>query len=338
MKKKGFTLVELLVVIAIIAMLLAILMPALGKVRALAQRLVCGTSLGGLGKAMSVYSNDNQEQYPYMGGVNCGWQESTTTNFKDGGMTWDTDITKVTPGNGQQYVTKATVTSSLYLLVKYADVSTGQFVCKAGNQKKFDLSLVDKVSSPTTVKELVQLWDFGPAKGTTKTTTVWQFCSYSYQMPYTLGGGATSVTSAYPLTAASPAGCAVLADRNPWFLDDGTFEKATSTVTSTSTTVYVVPASEIDSSTGALRNKANAKYCNSKAHNLEGQNVLYMDSHTAFESTPFVGVDEDNIYAPWAAASATIVDKKTGPSTGVQNRTDPKASVSQNIEDSFLAD
>ncbi|HEY5138127.1 MAG TPA: type II secretion system protein, partial [Methylococcales bacterium] len=64
MKKKGFTLVELLVVIAIIAMLLAILMPALGKVRQLAYRLMCGTNLGGLGKAMAVYSNDNQEQYP----------------------------------------------------------------------------------------------------------------------------------------------------------------------------------------------------------------------------------------------------------------------------------
>ena len=45
MKKKGFTLIELLVVLAIIAMLLAILMPALGKVKRLAERLVCGTKL-----------------------------------------------------------------------------------------------------------------------------------------------------------------------------------------------------------------------------------------------------------------------------------------------------
>ena len=58
MKKKGFTLVELLVVIAIIAMLMAILMPALGKVRQMAQQLICGTNLSGLGKAIIVYNNE----------------------------------------------------------------------------------------------------------------------------------------------------------------------------------------------------------------------------------------------------------------------------------------
>ena len=54
MKKKGFTLIELLVVIAIIAMLLAILMPALSKVKKIAQRVVCGTNLKGLGNDQTV--------------------------------------------------------------------------------------------------------------------------------------------------------------------------------------------------------------------------------------------------------------------------------------------
>jgi prepilin-type N-terminal cleavage/methylation domain-containing protein len=52
MKKKGFTLVELLVVIAIIALLMGILMPALARVRQIAFRMVCGTNLSGIGKAM----------------------------------------------------------------------------------------------------------------------------------------------------------------------------------------------------------------------------------------------------------------------------------------------
>ena len=64
MRRKGFTLVELLVVIAIIALLMGILMPALARVRQLAYRMVCGTNLAGLGKAVLIYSNDNEEEYP----------------------------------------------------------------------------------------------------------------------------------------------------------------------------------------------------------------------------------------------------------------------------------
>jgi prepilin-type processing-associated H-X9-DG protein len=48
----------------VIPMMLAILMPALGKVRNLSYRLMCGTNMGSLSKAMAVYANDYHEQYP----------------------------------------------------------------------------------------------------------------------------------------------------------------------------------------------------------------------------------------------------------------------------------
>ena len=67
MRKKAFTLVELLVVIAIIAMLLAILMPALSRVRQLAYQMICGTNQSGLGKAIVLYSSENDEKYPKWG-------------------------------------------------------------------------------------------------------------------------------------------------------------------------------------------------------------------------------------------------------------------------------
>lgn len=59
----AFTLVELLVVISIIAMLLAILMPALGKARRSAQSTVCKTQMKGLGLAMNLYAEANNGNY-----------------------------------------------------------------------------------------------------------------------------------------------------------------------------------------------------------------------------------------------------------------------------------
>lgn len=55
----AFTLIELLVVISIIAMLLAILMPALGRVRMAAQSTVCLTNTKGLSLAWQLYIEDN---------------------------------------------------------------------------------------------------------------------------------------------------------------------------------------------------------------------------------------------------------------------------------------
>ena len=66
-RHKGFTLIELLVVIAIIAMLLAILMPALGKVKEKAKELVCKTNMKNLGLATILYTEDNAGKMPSYG-------------------------------------------------------------------------------------------------------------------------------------------------------------------------------------------------------------------------------------------------------------------------------
>lgn len=58
--KKGFTLIELLVVISIIALLLAILMPALGKVKEKARTVVCRSGLKQWGLVVALYATDNE--------------------------------------------------------------------------------------------------------------------------------------------------------------------------------------------------------------------------------------------------------------------------------------
>jgi prepilin-type N-terminal cleavage/methylation domain-containing protein len=60
----GFTLIELLVVIAIIALLVGILLPALGKARNAARISACGSGTKQMGVAMTLYANDFKSAFP----------------------------------------------------------------------------------------------------------------------------------------------------------------------------------------------------------------------------------------------------------------------------------
>lgn len=61
--RTAFTLVELLVVISIIALLLAVLMPALAKVREQSRRVVCGANDKQIGLLLELYCGDNRGSY-----------------------------------------------------------------------------------------------------------------------------------------------------------------------------------------------------------------------------------------------------------------------------------
>jgi len=190
---KGFAIAGIVLpVFAFFVSFVMILLPALARTRQIAFRMVCGTNLSGLGKAMLIYANDYDDELPRAGGR---------------GSTWAMKIPDWTAGNRYSAYGlaadgsggTASISSCFYLLVKYAEVTPKSFICKGDHgTTEFMLSDVDVGN-----RELIDLWDFGPEPR--------EHCSYSYHMPFGL----------YALTTSSEPGMAVAADRNPWMQSPG---------------------------------------------------------------------------------------------------------------------
>lgn len=89
-RPRGFTLIELLVVIAIIALLMAILMPALARVRKQARQVACQGNLRQWALIFRMYTNDNGGYFPtgpYSGSAgvsNLMWMSVTRPYVGDG--------------------------------------------------------------------------------------------------------------------------------------------------------------------------------------------------------------------------------------------------------------
>src|SRR3982751_6919497 len=63
-RAKAFTLIELLVVISLIALMIAMLLPALGRARERAKRSACLSNLHQVHLTLAYYAEDSQDQVP----------------------------------------------------------------------------------------------------------------------------------------------------------------------------------------------------------------------------------------------------------------------------------
>ena len=120
--RAAFTLIELLVVIAIIAILAAMLLPALAKAKKNGVRITCVSNLHQLGMFMAMYTGDNQDQFPY-----------TSSGFA-----------------------KTPLVDLLTLETPYVSTNNrGFFLCPADNQAGWNFLFVQQYNSGVTTNQLL---------------------------------------------------------------------------------------------------------------------------------------------------------------------------------------
>lgn len=301
MKKKGFTLVELLVVIAIIALLMSILMPALAQVRRLAQRMMCGTNLKGLGTAIVTYGDDNRERSPKTGRSRSRWFESTPQQLGD---VWEERAIRavwpdLTIGEAGR---QATIGSCWYLLIKYCDVTPKQFIC-GGDQGTMVFKLSDHLPA-TSQKTLTDVWDFGGGAADTfgHAADPGIHYSYSYHNPFNTRPTGRTQDVEYPLSTAGNPASPVASDRNTYLCSNAATYKIPSPPDTLPPNWAETTRTYIDSSRVSIP----------AAHQREGFNVLYLDAHVEWEKFPNCGIENDNIFQPWPNDGPTAKEKQFG--------------------------
>ena len=262
--RKGFTLIELLVVVAIIrALLIAILIPSLGRAKELANRASCSANLHGIQESMILYA---AEQITGGGGpfpcanpngalnyyVQAVAQTTALQNSKTSAQAALTDLTSFAGTMGSP-------TAGLWMLVLRGQTAPKNFLCKSDGQAS--VAAVQQGGASSFFYE-----DFGAS-------------NISYAIAYPWNSTATGTGLWYKDTTDST--CPYLSDMPPCKSD-------------------IYSGITVDVTTAATVGAANKAY-NSPNHNGDGQNVAYGDVHVEWRNNPDCGPagganGTDNIY------------------------------------------
>ncbi len=281
---KGFTLIELLVVISIIALLIAILLPALARAKELANRAVCSANVRSLVQSMVIYAQSNKSTFPCTPGNTGGTFYNSPTGVAGVGLT---NPSNSGPSTMQMYYTSAAIGNPagssavadplqcMWLLVLNGQMTTKSFICP---------------SDPYAVGPSLEY-------GTNSFTMFVDFGFMSTtQSNVSKNGQGESYSIAYPWQADGQPGA--------WW--------STRSGSDVPVACDIAPVPEggngsgtnIQRVTNILPNAntyGNYIY-NTGNHNGDGQNVGFGDGHVSWEVNPYVGQNNDNIFCYDSAA------------------------------------
>lgn len=146
--KRGFTLIELLVVIAIIAILAALLFPALSRAKAQAKRIGCVNNLHQMGIALRMYVEDNHK-YPYFylanGVGDWYWERALAAYYKAG---WWTNKSLACPAYDLTYYSQIPLMNLEIWIPSYAYNRFGTDEAGGGYRSATFLGLGNGIASP----------------------------------------------------------------------------------------------------------------------------------------------------------------------------------------------
>jgi prepilin-type N-terminal cleavage/methylation domain-containing protein len=302
--RRAFSLVELLTVIGIIALLISILMPALGRARELARRTVCLANLRGIAQGCVIYAEGAKGHFP------CWGQKQPGVNAIGDYWDWDGVSPNTFSGTAISAANNSPVsnTRNLWRLVLMQGADTKTWLCPSDGE-------AGEPFAPAVVRSQVQTnSSISDVQNRSQLSYTFQYQgpALNWFSPGTIREGWNTTTRNNPklviLADASPA----MHAKNPSATaasDDHTFEFASNTPSTTfpagnrfATALLPGGISGItwDATTAQASYKlANAKdleSLNSPNHRGEGQNFLRLDGSGDFAADPWAGAYKDNIW------------------------------------------
>ncbi len=138
--RAGFTLVELLVVVAIIALLLSILLPAMGRAKEQANRAVCGNNLNGLFKSFSIYAQTYQDKFPQYSRTDSSGADPGVAGGFEALLLDVPDVTDAAIKNAMA----SNITAALYIMINEESATAKSYTCPSASDVR------DPQDSPVT--------------------------------------------------------------------------------------------------------------------------------------------------------------------------------------------